>query len=728
MIVVVGAVVVVGTDVGAAVGLRAVDVVAVDGVVESVAVVGVVCDDVVCSAPSTSTRAKAAAWVEVGVDSDPLLPNSKDSGVGPSMSVVDRCEIGDVSDDAGASDVWLPAHPTSAPATVSAIAARPHCFISTPPRRNTVMTGLVQREGKSSSGGEPPRLDAINDEEVNMSRALQPLPNFSHRPGPLLIVVADGVGVAPAGPSNAVTTAPTPMYDALTTSVLSTTLLAHGPAVGLPSDDDMGNSEVGHNALGAGRVFAQGAKLVNKAIADGSIYQTTVWKRIIASATIQNGRDHTLHFIGLHSDGGVHSNTEHLYALLEQAANEGVKRVRLHILLDGRDVGARSALDYIAQTEQVLQKINEHHRAPEGSGEPSADFRIGSGGGRMKITMDRYGADWDMVERGYQCHTNGVGRRFTSATEAVETMYAESETGDQYLQSFVIVDRDASGKFGAPIGTMHDGDAVVMFNFRGDRAIEISRAYEEIDFDVFDRGDHPDVYFAGMLQYDGDTLVPKNYLVDPPTIDRTMGEFLCAAGLRSFAISETQKFGHVTYFWNGNKSGYIDPELETYIEIPSDNVEFNTTPGMKLREITDRTIELLRSGDYDTGRLNFPNGDMVGHTGDLEATVEAMVILDSCLADLVAVIDELGGVLVFTADHGNADIMYTESGGVRSPKTSHTLSPVPFVIHDARYGGEYQMAVPDRAGLSNVAATVFNLLGYEAPDGYDRSLISFDTN
>ncbi len=553
-----------------------------------------------------------------------------------------------------------------------------------------------------------------------MTYELEPLSEFPGRPGPLLIVVADGVGVAPEGPSNAVTTAPTPTYDALTTSALSTTLLAHGPAVGLPSDDDMGNSEVGHNALGAGRVFAQGAKLVNKALADGSIYQTPVWRSVV-----EHGKANTLHFIGLHSDGGVHSTTEHLYQMLEHAAEQGVRRVRIHILLDGRDVGPRTALDYIAQTEQVLQKINDHYRSPEGSGEPDADFRIASGGGRMNITMDRYEADWDMVERGYRCHTHGVGRRFASATEAVETMYAESDVGDQYLDCFVI--SDGEGDDQAPIGIMHDGDAVVLFNFRGDRAIEISRAYEEPDFDGFDRGDHPDVYFAGMLQYDGDALIPKHYLVNPPKIDRTMGEFLCDTGLRSFAISETQKFGHVTYFWNGNKSGYIDPDLETYVEIPSDNVEFNTTPGMKSRQITERTIEMLRSGDYDTGRLNFPNGDMVGHTGDLGATVEAMSILDTHLAELIAVIDELGGILVFTADHGNADIMYTESGGVRTAKTSHTLSPVPFAIHDARYAGEYHMAVPEGAGLSNVAATVFNLLGYAAPDDYDASLISFDS-
>ena len=380
-------------------------------------------------------------------------------------------------------------------------------------------------------------------------------------------------------------------------------------------------------------------------------------------------------------------------------------------LHDGRDVAARSALDYIAQTEQVLTKINEHYQA---------DYRIASGGGRMTITMDRYGADWAMVERGYQCHTHGVGRPFASAADAVRTMYAESDDGDQYLEAFVVVDAD-----GVPVGTMSDGDAVILFNYRGDRAIEISLAYERTVFTEFDRGNHPAVYFAGMLQYDGDLAVPTNYLVEPPAIDRTVSEYLCAEGVRSFAISETQKFGHVTYFWNGNRSGYIDAALETYIEIPSDNVQFNTTPAMKLREITDRTIQLLRSGDYRFGRLNFPNGDMVGHTGDLPATIDAIEVLEECLTELLAVIEELGGILVFTADHGNADIMYTESDGIRSPKTSHTLSPVAFSIFDPGNGGEYHLAPPAGAGLSHVASTLLNLLGYAAPADYQPSLLAF---
>jgi 2,3-bisphosphoglycerate-independent phosphoglycerate mutase len=228
-----------------------------------------------------------------------------------------------------------------------------------------------------------------------------------------------------------------------------------------------------------------------------------------------------------------------------------------------------------------------------------------------------------------------------------------------------------------------------------------------------------------MLQYDGDALVPKKYLVAPPAIDRTMSQYLCAEGVTSFAVSETQKFGHVTYFWNGNRSGYIDETLETYVEVPSDNVEFDTTPAMKVREITAEVIDLLRSGDYRFGRLNFPSGDMVGHTGNLEATIEAMTVIDECMAELMRVIADLDGVLVYTADHGNADIMYTESDGVRSPKTSHTLSPVPFAIFDPNYDGEYHMAPTPEPGLSNVAATLFNLLGYQAPDDYRPSLIEF---
>ncbi len=533
--------------------------------------------------------------------------------------------------------------------------------------------------------------------------------SFTGRSGPVVILVADGVGVAPPGPSNAVTEANTPTLDTLAEQSLYTELAAHGTAVGLPSDGDMGNSEVGHNALGAGRIFAQGAKLVNQALESGSIYETSVWQ-----SAIEHGKDNTLHLLGLHSDGNVHAHTQHLYALMQKAAEQGVRECCIHILLDGRDVAARSALIYVEQTEKLITQLNDQYQA---------NFRIASGGGRMEITMDRYEADWPMVRRGYNCHTHGVGSQFKNAVEAVRAMYESSGKDDQYLPAFVIA------KGGEPVGKMNDGDAVILFNFRGDRAMEISLAYERDAFDKFDRNEHrphPEVFYAGMLQYDGDELIPKQYLVNPPDIDRTMVEFMCQEKLKSFAVSETQKFGHVTFFWNGNRSGYLDESLETYIEIPSDNIEFNLAPAMKAREITEQTIKLIESGEYQFGRLNIANGDMVGHTGDLAAAIEAMEVVDECVARLIEVIKIHDGVLLYTADHGNADIMYTEKNGVRSPKTSHTLSPVPFAIVDPNYNGEYQLKAPADAGLTHIAATVFNLLGYQAPDDYQPSLLSFN--
>ena len=540
-----------------------------------------------------------------------------------------------------------------------------------------------------------------------MALSLNRHPIFSGRSGPVLIVVADGVGIAADTASNAVAQAETPTLDTLLGSAFSAQLAAHGTAVGLPTDDDMGNSEVGHNAIGAGRIFAQGAKLVNKALETETIYASNVWKEAVA-----HGRTGTMHFIGLHSDGNVHSHINHLYQMIKRALAEGVKSICIHVLLDGRDTPPRSALEYIDRTESFINEMNEAF---------DADIRIGSGGGRMTITLDRYEADWGMVERGYNCHTHGIGRPFTSAKQAVETLYEESDFGDQYLEPFVIVDET-----GEPVGKIQDGDSVIFFNFRGDRAIEISQAFEDEEFSAFDRGNHPNVFYAGILQYDGDLLVPKNYLVDPPLIERTMGEYLADMGVSSFAISETQKFGHVTYFWNGNRSGYINEELETYVKIPSDNVPFDEAPAMKAKEITDATIELLRSGNYRYGRVNYANGDMVGHTGNLDAAIAAIETIDECMRQLLETIDELGGILIYTSDHGNADQMFTENNeGERTSMTSHTLAPVPFVIHDPQNNNEYNLTPPADAGLSHIASTTLNLLGFQPPEDYQPSLLTF---
>ncbi|MDA7971522.1 MAG: 2,3-bisphosphoglycerate-independent phosphoglycerate mutase [Gammaproteobacteria bacterium] len=536
---------------------------------------------------------------------------------------------------------------------------------------------------------------------------LEKLPSFSGRPGPLLLIIMDGVGIAPPGPANAVSLARTPALDALAASELHTQLHAHGSHVGLPGDGEMGNSEVGHNTLGGGRVFAQGAKLVMQAFEDGSIFRNDAWREVEA----RGARGNTVHFLGLLSDGNVHSHINHLLALLERCRASGGKSVCAHVLLDGRDVGPRSAPDYLAQLGEKMAEIN---RAP------GFDYRIASGGGRMAITMDRYQADWQMVKRGFDAHVHGRGRAAQNALEEVRRQYAAGDVNDQYLEPFVI-----TGEDGKPRGAMRDGDAVVLFNFRGDRAIEISRALEEKDFREFDRGEMPELFFCGMLQYDGDLEVPKNYLVSPPRINRTMSEFLCAERLKTFAISETQKFGHVTYFWNGNRSGRFDEELETWVEIPSDAAEFHRAPQMKAEEITETTVKLLRSGKYRFGRINFANGDMVGHSGDIGATVRALEVVDNCVARLLEETASCGGVAVVTADHGNADEMFVEKNGKRVVRTAHSLNPVLFAISDAARDNSYQMANVDEPGLANVAATLFNLLGYRAPPDYMPSLISF---
>ena len=552
-----------------------------------------------------------------------------------------------------------------------------------------------------------------------MATTLKKLSSFEGVKGPVLTIVMDGVGLAPDTVANAVAGAYTPTLDMLMEKYPMVKLKAHGTAVGLPSNDDMGNSEVGHNALGAGQVFAQGAKLVSQSIESGKMFASNTWNEITSNVKTTGG---TLHFLGLFSDGNVHSHIDHLKAMIIRAKEEGISRVRVHILIDGRDVGETSALEYILPFEAFLSELRD----------TSFDIKIASGGGRMKITMDRYEADWSMVERGWQTHVLGEGRQFASAEEAVNTYRAEAKVIDQDLPPFVIAED------GKPVGTVEDGDSVIFFNFRGDRSIEISKAFDaaEGEFDKFDRVRVPKVVYAGMLEYDGDLHIPQRYLVSPPEITNTMSEYLANTGVNQLAISETQKYGHVTYFWNGNRSGKFSDELETYIEIPSDVVPFEQRPWMKCAEITDKLIECIESGKYKYLRVNFPNGDMVGHTGSLLATRCSMEALDLQLARILPVLDKVGGVALITADHGNADEMYeidkktglpkADKNGNFKAKTSHTLNAVPCIIYDNVNSKDYKVK-EDKGnfGLSNVAATMVNLMGYEAPDMWDESIIEF---
>ena len=522
---------------------------------------------------------------------------------------------------------------------------------------------------------------------------------------PILLVVMDGVGFSKTGLGDAVTLANTPTLDYLLKNYPNTRLKAHGTAVGLPSDDDMGNSEVGHNTIGCGQIYSQGAKLVNESIESKSIFNSVAWKKIAGNVLCNNS---TLHFIGLLSDGNVHSHINHLFAMLDEAKEEKIRRVRIHILLDGRDVPATSALLYVNQLEEKLASLNDD----------TFDAKIASGGGRMKITMDRYEDKWSMVEEGWKTHVRGIGRQFDNATQAIET-YRNENPGiiDQDLPAFVIA------KDNEPVGKIQDKDSVVLFNFRGDRAIEISKAFDYKTFDKFDRVVYPDVCYAGILQYDGDLKLPENFLVEPPKITNTLSELLVKNGLKQYAISETQKYGHVTYFWNGNKSGKFDEDLETYVEIPSDKVSFDQRPWMKSAEITDNLIEVMKTHEYQFIRCNFPNGDMVGHTGSLDATICAMEALDIALSRLIKVAKETGYTVMITADHGNADEMLEKNKkGVIQVRTAHSLNPVPFIIVDD--DTKYEIAdSEDGFGLSNIAATVAKVLELDYPSCWKKPII-----
>jgi len=520
---------------------------------------------------------------------------------------------------------------------------------------------------------------------------------------PIVLVIMDGIGINEDEYGNAVKAASKPTLDMLMSHSPYAVIKAHGTAVGLPSDEDMGNSEVGHNALGCGQVYSQGAKLVNESIGNGKMYSSETWRKVVGNCAA-NGS--ALHFIGLLSDGNVHSNIAHLKSMIIRAKEDKVKKVRVHVLLDGRDVLATSALDYVDQLEKLLNELSDD----------SFDGRIASGGGRMKITMDRYEANWDMVRLGWDTHVLGKGRQFANASEAIST-YREELPGviDQDLPPFVIAEN------GIPVGTIIDEDSVVLFNFRGDRAIEISMAFDYESFDKFDRGIRPKVVFCGMLQYDGDLKLPENFLVTPPDIKNTLSEHLVKHGIKQYAVSETQKYGHVTYFWNGNRSERFDEKLEVFEEVPSDRVSFDERPWMKAAEVTDKLIDALKSGKYDFLRVNYPNGDMVGHTGSFNATKIAVEAVDLCLARVVKAVDYTNAILVITADHGNADEMFEKSKvGAAKAKTSHTLNPVPFIIYDKRERHEIK---PGSFGLANIAATITTLLGISHPNCWEDSII-----
>ncbi len=535
-----------------------------------------------------------------------------------------------------------------------------------------------------------------------------------HYDGPIVLVVMDGVGLTRETIGNAVRQARTEFLDRAIVNYLNIPLLASGEAVGI-EPNTMGNSEVGHNALGAGQIVKQGIAHYNEAFTSGKIWESKDWQACIDNVLKNNS---TLHFSGIFSDGKVHSDINHLAEMIKKAHSMGVKKIRIHCVFDGRDVAPQSEPKYIQLFENFFKQF------------PGCDYKIASGGGRMIAVADRYENDWEVVKRGWDMMVHGISdRHFTDATTAIQTLRSEdSSVQDQYLPPFVIVDENDQ-----PVGKVKEGDSFIYYDFRADRAIEIAMAFTYNDFPYFNRSNPadticagntcPKIFFAGLTEYNTDTHVPEHQLIEPVHVHNSLHAFLGERNISQLAISETVKFGHITYFFNGNS--YQKARGEDHIEIPSYTIPFNTCPWMKSVEITDELLKHLK--DYKFIRVNFPNPDMVGHFAELESTIVAIEAVDIQLARIAKAVDELGGMMIITADHGNAEELMDADG---NPKTAHTTNPVPCIFYDnTENRPKYVSSNQPDAGLSNMAATITDLLGLDHPTIWRNSLIALrDTN
>lgn len=505
------------------------------------------------------------------------------------------------------------------------------------------------------------------------------------------LVILDGVGYSKEKTGNAVYLAKMPNYKKLIkkNSIL---ISASGKSVGLPSDNIAGNSEVGHNTLGAGKIYRQGLSLVENSFKTGKIFETEIWKKLIS-----NAKEKAIHFVGLLSDAFVHGNISQLKKLILQCKKEKVKKVYVHALLDGRDVSPQSAITYLKDISVFIAKTDKNYKL--------VDFA-----GRGTLVMDRYEAGTDIVSRSFDVYVNKNATFCTDFEQTIKEIYKQNPNiTDENIQPFIL-DRKVK---------IENGDSVVLYNFRGDRALEFSQMFDSGKY--ISGGDYKkikDCIFAGMIQYDGDLKIPKNFLVSPPQIKNTLTEYLIKNNIPQYSVTETQKFGHITYYFNGNRKEKFSEQLETYKEIKSDKgITFDIKPEMKAEEITNELCRAFEK-NYIFYKTNFANGDMVGHTGNLQAGITGLEKVDQCLGEILKRAKQNKVSLIILADHGNCEKMLNSDG---SRNTSHTNNKVwcSFVNNSNL---KIKLKKGD-FGLSNIASSVCKMIGITPPQNFDKSII-----
>ena len=512
--------------------------------------------------------------------------------------------------------------------------------------------------------------------------------------GPVVLIIRDGWGSNHEHAHdafNAVKIASTPVSDGLTASWPRTELMACGPDVGLP-EGIMGNSEVGHQNIGAGRIVDQEIVRINKAFATGQVLDNPVFQAALERAK-GSGK---LHLFGLVSDAGVHAMLDHLVGILRLSAVAGINKVFVHAFTDGRDTGPTTGLGFIQELESKMAEI--------GVGQ------VASISGRF-WSMDR-DLRWDRLQLAYDCLTGRkIERTASSAVEAIEHYYAnpldDSRKGDEFIVPTAVVGAD-----GKPIATVEDGDAVIFFNFRGDRPRELTRAFIQDDFEGFDRGPKLDLFYTTMTDYQKG-LCPNMIFTKPPKMKDILGSYVADLGIGQFRCAETEKFPHVTFFFNDYREEPFDGEDREMLQSPKEVATYDQKPEMSARGITEATKKAILSGKYGMLVVNFANADMVGHTGSLDAAVTACAFVDQCLGELLEVIDQVGGKAVVTADHGNSDQMKQNDG---SPHTAHTLNPVELVIYGK---GCQDLKLKASGRLADIAPTMLRLMDLPIPGSMD---------